>query len=90
MIFGVYTFNAVMFAIYGGRYQYDYDERSDWFWFIPVISTIMLSISPLIGNWLNGLAQQGKKVFFKNSLSILAIWVTNSSNSKFKMVTSNT
>jgi hypothetical protein len=78
MIFGVYTFNAVMFAIYGGRYQYDYDERSDWFWFIPVISTIMLSISPLIGNWLNGLAQQGKKVFFKNSLSILAIWVTNS------------
>jgi hypothetical protein len=32
----------------------------------------------LIGNWLNGLAQQGKKIFFKNSLSILAIWVTNS------------
>ena len=76
MIFGIYTFNAVRFALYENRY-YEYAFRSDWFWLIPVISTIMLSISPLIGDWLNGLAQQGKKIFFKNSLSILGIWVTS-------------
>ncbi len=75
MIFGIYTFNSIRFAIVGQSYEYA--ERSHWFWLIPVISTIMLPISPLIGDWLNGLAKQGKKVFFKNSLSILGIWVTN-------------
>lgn len=78
MIFGVYTFNAVRFATDGMRYFYEEYASSNWFWLIPVISTVMLSISPLIGDWLSGLARQGKKIFFKNSLSILAIWVTNS------------
>jgi hypothetical protein len=77
MIFGIYTFNAVRFAIYGGSYQYPDAFRSDWFWLIPVISTVMLSILPLIAAWLNGLAQQGKKIFLKNSLSILGVWVTS-------------
>ena len=75
MIFGIYTFNAVCFALYGQSYVYN--ERSDWFWLIPVISTVMLSISPLIGDWLNELERQGKKIFFKNSLSILAIGITS-------------
>ena len=74
MIFGIYTFNSICFAVYGyGRSSYRDNYWSNWYWLLPVISTIMLSISPLIGNWLNGLAQQGKKIFLKNSLSILAV-----------------